>query len=201
MKHLFNILPKLTAIAAVALSISSCNRAEYAMLPKTTPYHATYGTTKTVPAPATASEKVAATEAPVVEAPAKSSVAAAPAATAPATTRTNASVAAAPAKAKAAKTVATTAPRKPNLVQRLAVAKMLKQVDKATTKVKIKKHTEAAGANRLEGKLRQGVILLLAGLLIEILGAATGIGLIYVLGAIVAIIGIVLIILYLLDEL
>lgn len=201
MKHLFNILPKLTAIAAVALSISSCNRAEYAMLPKTTPYHATYGTTKTVPAPAVASEKVAVTEAPAVDAPAKNAVAIAPAATTPATTPAKAPVAAAPAKSKTVETAATPAPRKLNLVQRVAVAKMLKQVDKATAKVKIKKNNEAAGANRLEGKLRQGVILLLAGLLIEILGAATGIGLIYVLGAIVAIIGVVLIVLYLLDEL
>ncbi len=100
--------------------------------------------------------------------------------------------------------MSTTAPAKaPKLsfVQKALVQKVAKKADKLTSKVQVKKRTEAASTSKLEGKLRQGVILLLVGLLIEILGAATGIGIIYVLGAIVAIIGVVLIVLYLLDEL
>ncbi|WP_161806890.1 hypothetical protein [Hymenobacter sp. AT01-02] len=41
MKHLSGIMRKVTAVAAVAVALTSCNRAEYAMLPKTSSaYHA-----------------------------------------------------------------------------------------------------------------------------------------------------------------
>ncbi|HEX8428609.1 hypothetical protein [Hymenobacter sp.] len=203
MKHLFNILPKLTIVAAIALSASSCNRAEYAMLPKTTPYHATYGTTKSVPAPTVVNEKATTNEVPAAEAIEKNAVATTPAVKAPAASTKPTPIAAAPSVAKAPKAAAKPAPRKANLVQRLAVAKVLKQVDKASSKVQIKKHTETAGTKRLEGKLRQGLILILVGLLVGLLGAIGGvIGSIFaVVGSILFIIGVVLIILYLLDEL
>ena len=61
-----------------------------------------------------------------------------------------------------------------------------------------------AATSRLDGKLRQGLILLLVGLLIGIVGGAVGSSIgnvIGLLGLIIAVIGIVLIILYLLDNL
>ncbi|GAA3949325.1 hypothetical protein [Hymenobacter algoricola] len=181
MKHLSGILNKLTVLAAVAVGLSSCNRGEYAVLPKTTPYHETHRSVAIKPAvaPAAATPETAAPTAAVAPAV----VAQTP-------------VAAAPVAAKAA----APAPRKLSLVQKLAVSKVAKQVSKVADQTQLKKRTETAATSKLEGKLRQGVILLIIGLLLELLGAATGIGLIYVLGAIVAIIGVILIVLYLLDE-
>ncbi|UOQ72052.1 hypothetical protein [Hymenobacter cellulosilyticus] len=205
MKHVSGLLHKLTAFAAIVVALSSCNRAEYAMLPKTSSYHGTANRAVSVkPAP------VAATPAPEVAAVPEAAPAVAPAtvASAPAAPATaSKAVSAAPA-VKEAATVAAVQPatkaqasRKLNLIERSIVAKVAKKAEKLSSKMEVKKHSEVASTNKLQGKLRQGVILLLVGLLIEILGAATGIGLIYVLGAIIALIGLVLIILYLLDEL
>jgi hypothetical protein len=188
MKHVSGLLHKLTAFAAVVVALSSCNRAEYAMLPQTSSYHGTAQSRAVSVRPATTAP-AAAEAAPAAE---PTAVVAAPVAPVVNEAATVAAVTpAAPAKAA----------RKLNVVERALVAKVAKKADKLTSKMQVKKHSETASANKLSGKLRQGIILLLAGLLIEILGAATGIGLIYVLGAIVAIIGVVLIILYLLDEL
>ena len=100
MKHLSGLLHKLTAVAAVAVALSSCNRAEYAMLPKTSSaYHGTQRATvvKPAPAPAAATEEVAAAPAPAIEAAPAPAVATQPAPAAPAAP----APAAAPAKAKA----------------------------------------------------------------------------------------------------
>ncbi|SES97640.1 hypothetical protein [Hymenobacter actinosclerus] len=199
MKHLSNLLRKLTAVAAVGIALTSCNRAEYAMLPKTgaSAYHGTQRATIIKPAPA-AEVAVAPQVAP--EAVAAPEVVAAPVA-APAA-KPVAVAKAAPATAKAAPVTAATPAKAPkaSFMQKALVQKIAKKADKLAAKAQLNKGSETAAANRLEGKLRQGVILLLAGLLIEVLGAITGIGIIYVLGAIVALIGVVLIILYLLDE-
>lgn len=102
--------------------------------------------------------------------------------------------------------VATTAavPAKLNLVERLALNKVSKKLGKAYQKASFSRHENTANTARLDGKLRQGLILLLVGLLVGIVGGAVGgaIGnIIGLLGLILAIVGIVLIILYLLDEL
>ena len=197
MKHFFNHLPKLAALAAIVLSVSSCNRAEYAMLPKTTPYHATYhSAAKPAPSRAPEQEKVTVAEAPAVSAEEKNEAivpTTAPAAASP----TAATVAAAP--AAAAKPVAATpAPRKATLAQKLALNKVTKKLDKLAGKAQLKPHSETASANALEGNLRTGVILLLVGLLVSLLSGVSGVfGLI---GGIIAIIGLIFIILYLLDE-
>ncbi|WP_026351261.1 hypothetical protein [Hymenobacter aerophilus] len=198
MKHLSNLLRKLTAVAAIGIALTSCNRAEYAMLPKTgsSAYHGTQRATIIKPAPATAAAEVAVAPQVAPEAVAAPEVAAAPVA-APAAKP------AAVAKAAKAAPVTAAAPTKApkmNFMQKALVQKIAKKADKLAAKAQLNKGSETASANRLEGKLRQGVILLLAGLLIEVLGAITGISIIYVLGAIVALIGVVLIILYLLDE-
>ena len=201
MKHLFHHLPKLAAIAAIALSASSCNRAEYAMLPKTTPYHATYhGTAKPAPAPVAQQEEIAAAEvvtAPVEE---KNIVAETPAVM-PAATPAAAPVAknAAVASAKVAQPAATSAaPRKLNLVERATFNKVVKKVDKLASKAQIKQGSETAGTSKIGGYLRTGIILILVGLLISLLSGISSIfGLI---GGIISIIGLIFIILWLLDE-
>ena len=195
MKHLFNTLSKLTAVAAVGLSISSCNRAEYAMLPKTTPYHATYGSVAKVEpteatlvvtpvaAPAIQAEKTAAVEAPASAATATSPV------VAPATRS-----------ARVARTTTTpdATPRKMSVPQRALLAKVNKKVDKLVSKTQTMKSKEAASheeANALSRNIKVGIILILIGLLLGIFGGVIG-----VVGGIVALIGVVLIILGLLDE-
>ncbi|NVO29877.1 hypothetical protein [Hymenobacter lapidiphilus] len=199
MKHLSSLLRKLTAVAAVGIALTSCNRAEYAMLPKTgSAYHGTQRSTIIKPTPApevavapqVAAEAVAMPEAVVapVAAPAAVATAAPVAKAAPVT-------AAAPAKGtKAAKL---------NFMQKALVNKITKQADKLAAKAGIvKKSSETAATNRLEGKLRQGLILMLVGLLVGLLGVLGGtIGAIFsILGSIIFIIGVVLVILYLLDE-
>jgi hypothetical protein len=196
MKHLFNTLSKLATVAVVGLSISSCNRAEYAMLPKTTPYHATYGSvTKVAPVEASKEATVVAEATPiqteqavVVEAP----VAATPATTTPA---------AAPA-TRSARVVHTTtpdaAPKKMSVPQRALLAKVNKKVDKLVSKAQTMKSKEAAShedANALNRNIKVGILLILIGVLLGIIGGVLG-----VVGSIVALIGVVLIILGLLDE-
>lgn len=204
MKHLFNHLPKLAAIAAIALSMSSCNRAEYAMLPKTSPYHATYhGTAK--PATPAAEQEVAAAESQNVVVEEKNVVAETPAAVAAVPATASApkaavveAVAAAPAATKAAQPATAAAPRKLNLVERAAFNKVVKKVDKLASKAQIKQGSETAGTSKIGGYLRTGIILLLVGLLVSLLSPISGIfGLI---GGIIAIIGLIFIILWLLDQ-
>ncbi|UOQ52823.1 hypothetical protein [Hymenobacter cellulosivorans] len=195
MKHVSGLLHKLTAFAAVVVALSSCNRAEYAMLPKTSSYHGTANRAVAVkPAPeattpasdvAAAPEATPAPEAAPAVAPA--AVATAPAAVAKTTTSVAAVQPAAPAKAQAS--------RKLNLVERAMVAKVVKKANQLNSKTQVKKHSETASANKLSGNIRTGIILLLIGLLLGIFGGVIGL-----LGAIIALIGVVLIILGLLDE-
>ena len=63
-----------------------------------------------------------------------------------------------------------------------------------------RQHDNTAATQKLSGKLRQGIILVLIGVLVEILAAAIGSSLVYLLGAILILVGLVLIVLYLLDE-
>lgn len=211
MKHLFSPLTKLFAVAACALTLGSCNRAEYAMLPKSSSYHGVARVAAPVPAaPAAtvvttpAAEKAVVATAPSVATvtPAPTPVVAPAVATAPARMEKAAPVVAAvPA---AATIVAQAAPRKLNLMQRLAVAKVTRKLEKVAQKATSDRHSNAASTQRLDGKLRQGLILLVVGLLIGIVGGAVGGtigGIIALLGLILVIIGVVLVILYLLDSL
>ncbi|GAB2454002.1 hypothetical protein GCM10011375_01280 [Hymenobacter qilianensis] len=204
MKHLSGLWHKLTLVVAVTAALSSCNRAEYAMLPKTTSYHGTAQRAVTV-APAT--KETAVTEvAPVAEAPVAVSEEVAIARPVEAPT---ASVAVTEAPAQAATAVvatpaksAVTAP-KLNLMQKALVQKIAKKADKLSSKMQIKQRTETAEAERLGGKLRQGIILVIVGLLVGLLGFVGGpIGTIFgIISTILVLVGIVLIVLYLLDEL
>lgn len=193
MKHLFHHLPKLAAVAAIALSMSSCNRAEYAMLPQTTPYHATYhGTAKPAPAPVAQQEEVVVVEAPATVVEEKNTV-----------TATVVTPAAAPVAAEKPATVtvakaapATAAPQKLRLAERVALSKVAKKLDKYAPKLQFKQKGETAEANAISGNLRTGLILLLVGALITILPG----NIFSLIGGIIAIVGLIFIILWLLDQ-
>ena len=207
MKNLSATFAKITAVVACALTLGSCSRAEYAMLPKSSSYHGVTRASTPVPAaPIAAETRVA--PAPVV-AP---TIAAAPAtrvATAPKAlpvTAAGSAVAAAPAASAAVATTSQAAPApKLSLVQRLAVAKVTKKLENAVQKSgTARQHDNTAATQKLSGKLRQGLILLLVGLLIGIIGGAVGGtigGVIALLGLILVIVGVIFIIVYLLDEL
>ena len=184
MKHLSGLLNKLTTVAAVAIALTSCNRAEYAMLPKTSSaYHGTQRAVVVTPAPAPAANVVAppvAVEAVAAPAPAVAAQPAPVAAEKPA-------VAAAPAKAAPAP--------KLNIAQKALVSKLTRQANKLAAKAQVNKKSEVAAkedANAVSRNIKLGIILLLIGILVGLI--------VPILGTVIAIIGIVFIVLGLLDE-
>ncbi|MBC6610753.1 hypothetical protein H8B15_07450 [Hymenobacter sp. BT507] len=182
-KHFLSLQRGFVALLVTATALTSCNRAEYAMLPKTSAYH---GTQYTVTAPKPAAE------APVAVATTPEVAAEAPvAASAPVAVVAPAPVAQPAPAAKAAK-----AP-KLNLMQKALVNKVTKQANKVASKMQVKQKSETAETNRLDGNIRTGIILVLVGLLVSLLSFVSGI--FGVLGGIIAIVGIVFIILGLLD--
>jgi len=207
MKNIFPPFAKLIAVAACALTLGSCNRAEYAMLPKGSSYH---GVTRVAtPVPAKAPSTAAIVTAPVAaEAIAPQEVAPiAPAAVATAAAKPKAATKVAEPAAVAASTVgaasaiATPAP-KTNLAQRIALSKVTRKVDKLIQKSgSMRKHNNTASTaetSAISGNLRTGIIFLLVGLLVSLFSFVSSIfGLI---GLIIAVIGLVFIILWLLDQ-
>jgi uncharacterized ferredoxin-like protein len=122
----------------------------------------------TAPAPRVASAPVAAPQAPTQAAPA--------------------------AAATADATVATTAPKSLSLVQRIALAKVTKKLNKLADKSsQFKQGDNTAHTARISGNLRTGLILLLIGLIVGIFSG--------LIGTIIALIGVIFIVLWLLDEL
>jgi hypothetical protein len=210
MKNLTLSLGRVAVVLAGALSLGACSRSEYAFLPHSASY---LGSTpvarqRAVAAPVTATQAtpaIAATGSAVVTAPATPSVALEALAAAP-VAATQAPVTTAPAPVAAA-TVATpeasvavtpatksaTAP-KLNLAQRLAMHKLTKKLDKLTSQApQFKKKDATASTARISGNLRTGIILLLVGLIV---GLFSGF-----IGTIIALIGVVFLVLWLLDEL
>ena len=188
MKNHFSFVTKLVALVACTLSLGSCSRSEYAMLPKGGSYHGVMRVATPVPtSPAMAT----------ASAPAETAVTTPVAAEASAPVAAKASVVAAPqpaaSKAVAAPVAAAPAP-KLNLVQRIALSKVTRKMDKLMQKSgSVRKHDTASTARGgIDGNLRIGLILLLIGLL---LGLINGL-----IGSIVAIIGLVFIVLWLLDQ-
>ncbi|WP_375417066.1 hypothetical protein [uncultured Hymenobacter sp.] len=205
MKHLSASFSKLLAVMACALTLGSCNRAEYAVLPKTSsPYHGVARVRTPVPVER---EIVAAPVATPVVTPTSPATPQAESVLAPATAQAVAASSAtvvATTVADPATVVTPTPSRKLNPVQRLAVAKITRKLEKASQKAASGRHDNTASTQRLDSKLRQGLILLLIGILIGILAGAIGgtLGtLIGVLGLIIGIVGVAVIVLYLLDSL
>jgi hypothetical protein len=201
MQSLTSTLGRLSVVLAGALALGSCSRSNYAFLPKADSYLGTTAAAPkvrqqaapvaTIPAPqadarveaspAIAPEVTVAT-APVVAA--QPTAAPAPAAVATATTTETAAVAAA----------ATPAPQKLSLVQRMALAKVTKKINKLASKSsQFKQGDNTAHTARISGNLRTGLILLLIGLIVGIFSG--------LIGTIIALIGVVFIVLWLLDEL
>jgi hypothetical protein len=208
MKNLFPSFAKAAAVALCALTFGSCNRAEYAMLPKGASYHGvtraatpvpaakptTVATAETTPvaqpateeaatAPVTAEAATAATNVPA--APAK---AAAPQATAPKATE----VAAAPA---AAAIIASDAPQAKGLTKMLT-RKIEKRVAKLMNKVPSadRQNTAETAKGGFSVSLKTGIILMVVGALIALLP-----GLFRLLGLIIFIVGVLILLLALLD--
>ena len=199
MKNFFSPFAKLTALAVCALTLGSCSRSEYAMLPKGSSYHGVtrVATPVSVATPTTPVAPVAepiVVAAPAVVAEAKPTtapvVAAAPVAKATASSATPAVAVQAPT------TVAATPAPKLNLVQRLALSKVTRKMDKLIQKSgAVRQHDNTASTSKtaaISGNLRIGIILLLVGLLVGLLNG--------LIGAIIAVIGLIFIILWLLDQ-
>lgn len=205
MRNLTSTLGRLAVVLSGALALGSCSRSNYAFLPKADSY---LGATAAAPkvrhaAPVAVAPAPAVATAPAAEVPA--TVAPAPAVAAPVaaakTVEAPAKVAVAPATeaaavaaAPAAATVATPAPQKLNLVQRMALAKVTKKLNKLADKSsQFKQGDNTAHTARISGNLRTGLILLLIGLIVGIFSG--------LIGTIIALIGVVFLVLWLLDEL
>ena len=196
MKNIFSPFAKLIAVAACALTLGSCSRAEYAMLPKGGSYH---GVTRVATPVPTAPAVLPAPAADAVVAPAmalETTTADATPATTKLVVKAAQPVAAARTLGTASTMVATPAP-KLNVLQRVALNKVTRKVDKLMQKSgTVRQHDNTASTARgISGNLRTGLILLLVGLLVSIFGGIFGL-----IGAIIAVIGLVFIILWLLDQ-
>lgn len=210
MKNLFPSFAKFAAVALCALTFGSCNRAEYAMLPKGASYHGVARAATPVPAKPEAAAPIAPVEAAatpetaavsVAESTAPAMQAAQPTAVAPkAATPVVASqpapaaietIANAPAESQAAP-----AP-KLNGMQRLALNKVTKKVDKLVQKAAARQHISTASVTKggVSGNLRLGIILMVIGALIALLP-----GLFRVLGLIIFIVGVLFLLLWVLDQ-
>lgn len=208
MQNMTSTLGRFAVIVASALTLGSCSRAEYAFLPKSASYLGTATAApkvrQTAPVAATAATPTQAVVASPVEAPAvapeitvaTAPVATAPVAAAPATPVAVATPEVAPAAAEVATTTTATPAAAPklNLVQRLALAKVTKKLNKlAASAPQIKQKDATAHTARINGNLRTGLILLLIGLIVGIFSN--------IIGLIIALIGVIFIVLWLLDEL
>lgn len=192
MKNSFSSLLKMTALVAGILSLGSCSRSEYAMLPK----GPTYAGTSRVATPVHAAPAPSAVATPAPAVAVAPVAAPAAVATAPAASSAPAATAAQPAALATAK-----APHL-NLVQRLAVSQLVHKANKMVQRSgAARQHNNTAATQKLEGRLRTGILLAILGLLVEILGAVVGSYVIYLLGAILIIVGGVFIVLYLIDKL
>jgi hypothetical protein len=195
MKNFSSPFAKLVAVAACILTLGSCNRAEYAMLPKGGSYHGVTRVATPVP-PAVTPAPADPVAAPAPEVASKTEKApAAVAATAPATAQKAQPVTGAESASTTASAPTTASARKPNLLQRLALNKVTRKMDKLVRKAEARQHDNTASTTRssISGNLRIGIILLLIGLLVGLINGT--------IGSIIAIIGLVFIVLWLLDEL
>lgn len=205
MKNHFPSIAKLVAVAACALTLGSCNRAEYAMLPKGASYHGVARAATPVPAapvaivtlPSTIPAEVMAPEAVVAEAAPASAKAAAVPVTPVAEAQAKNAAAAVVVAAASSRNVATTN-AKPTLMQRIVANKVTKKVDKLTQKFQQNSRLNTASTSKtsaLNSNLKLGIILLVVGALVTLLPG----GIFDLIGAIIAIIGLLFILLAILD--
>lgn len=194
-------LTKLVAVVACALSLAACNRAEYVMLPQTATYYGqhTVRVTPTTPTVATTALQTA-------DAPTAATVATVVLAPAPLTPTRHIKAVVAQQQATNSQSVTTSVPAaseevavrapKATLSQRLALATLTHKLDKALQKSStVRSHDNTASVTKggISGNLRTGIILLLVGLLVGIFS--------HLIGTIIALIGVIFIVLWLLDSL
>ena len=216
MQNLTSTLGRLAVVLASALTLGSCSRAEYAFLPKSASY---LGTTTAAPS---GRRQAAPTAAPsAAQAPEITVVTPAPASIAPVTTSANAPAAASPtaklkelantvqvpatapklaatATASAADVIApVTAAPKLNLIQRMALNKVMRKLDKQTQKITARQGDNTASTTRIDSKLRYAIIFGAISLIFFVIGGSVG----NLIGAILLIIGILFLLFWLLDNL
>jgi hypothetical protein len=203
MKNLSFSLGRVSLVLATAFSLGACGRADYAPLSRATTQPASTPIVQNspyVPVAGEASATVKATTptqpvaAPLAMQPTPAAVEAAPVAApaAPATV-----VAAAP-QAKTAAPIAAPAP-KLNLVQRLALRKVAKKLDKLTAKApQFKQRDASAARGGLDSNLRSAILFGLIGLIILLFSGVSAV--FGIVGTILLIIGLVFLVLWVLDQ-
>ena len=204
MKNPFTLLSRLSLVLVSALTLGACSRAQYATLPRSTPYlgstpvaAAPQATTPAVaPAATSATEAVAAT--PVAPL-ATEAVVVAKATPAPVV----APAAAAPVAVQAATAPAAVAPAKLNLVQRIALSKVTKKINKlAASTPQLKQRSATASTTRggLDERLRTAILLTLIAIVVGILAGVVSVPFIGVIAGIIFVVALVFVILYLIDQ-
>ena len=207
MKNLSSLLSRTLLTVTAALALGACNRSEYAMLPRSASY---LGTTPVASTPRPAAPVAVASQSEAKTAPAlaktapaltpapEKAVVAAPAAAVPARSTAKAPQAVAvEATPEAATAVAPAAPVKLSLVQRLALKKISKKLDKLTANApQLKQRDASASTTRLDSNLRTGLLFLLVGLILSLFGGISAV--FAIIGLILAIIGLVFFLLWLL---
>ncbi|MGI4740421.1 MAG: hypothetical protein ACRYG7_35055 [Janthinobacterium lividum] len=192
MKSLTLSLGRLALVVAGALSLGACNRAEYNGLSQSATHSSSTPVASQAAAPyvPVAAEESAVVSAPALAAPSVASVV--PSAPTVAAVAPIAPLAAAPVAKRAS------AP-KLNLVQRLALRKVTKKLDKLTAQLpQLKKQDASAARGGLDGNLRSALLFGLVGLILLLFSGVADI--FAILGTILLIIGLVFLVLWLLDQ-
>lgn len=190
MKNLTSTLGRLSVALASALALGSCNRAEYAILPRSASYQSST-TVATAPRPV-------ATPAPAAAPVLTEAVVTLPAV--PVATATKASLAAAPAPAAPVVAPPPAAP-KLSLVQRLALAKITKKLDKLAAKSpQFKQRSAVAARGGLDENLRTGLLFVVAAILVGLIASLLSSGFLAIIATILFIIGLVFGFFYLVDH-
>ncbi|GAA4346883.1 hypothetical protein GCM10023185_01530 [Hymenobacter saemangeumensis] len=207
MKNIFSPLYSLVAAVACALTLGSCSRAEYAMLPQSSSYLGAHRAVAAAPAasPEAATPALVATPEAVASAASAPAPTAAPAKSkAPLATKAvenngqaheQALAAALPAAATGSQLAE---PVKLTRVQKFAASKAMRTLSKTMGVTQFKEKLDVAKTEKISGNLRTGIVLLLIALIVSLFSKVNSIfGLI---GTIIAIIGLVFIVLWLLDN-
>jgi hypothetical protein len=208
MKNLSLSLGRVSLVLATAFSLGACGRADYAPLSRATTQPASTSIVQNSPYVPVAGEASATVKATTPIQPAAAPLAmqstptaveaapvAAPVAPAPVVAATSQ---AKTASAAAAPVAATSAP-KLNLVQRLALRKVAKKLDKLTAKApQFKQRDASAARGGLDSNLRSAILFGLIGLIVLLFSGVSAV--FGIVGTILLIIGLVFLVLWVLDQ-
>lgn len=202
MKNLSLSLGRVTFVLATAFSLGACGRADYAPLSRATTQPASTPIAQAAPYVPVAGEASATVKAvtpqsaplAVQAAPAVVEVAPIASAVAPAAPV----VATAPVVAAAPQAKVASAP-KLNLVQRLALRKITKKIDKLTANApQLKQRDASAARGGLDSNLRSAILFGLIGLIVLLFSGVSAV--FGIVGTILLIIGLVFLVLWVLDQ-